>query len=80
MPVEVIQTIFYEVEPFRRNWGQDGAANNAKRLALKILDAKIPENAIVLERKFEVINQIGNAVKVRVFIETMEDIGENQRF
>lgn len=80
IPVEVIQTIFYELEPFRHNWGQDGATDNAKNLALKMLENNIPKGTKILDQKVEVVSQSGNVVKVRVWIETMEEIGKIQYF
>ena len=80
MPVEVIQTIFYELKPYQRNWGQEGAIKNAKDLALKILETKMPKEARILDQKVDVISQSGNVIKVRVWIETLEDIGEKQYF
>ncbi|HHU31712.1 MAG: sporulation protein YqfD [Zhaonellaceae bacterium] len=80
VPVEVIQTIFYELKPYQRNWGQEGAIKNAKDLALKILETKMPKEARILDQKVDVISQSGNVIKVRVWIETLEDIGEKQYF
>lgn len=80
IPVEVVQTIFYELEPYRHNWGQEGAIKKARDEALELLKTKMPQNSRVMDQKVELLAQSGNLVKVRVWIETLEDIAEKQYF
>jgi len=80
LPVEIVHTIFYELETYRYNWGREGALKKARAEAIEELKAKMPINSKITDSKVEVLEESDKLIKVRVWIETREDIAVKQYF
>jgi len=77
--VETKIDIFYELVIDRFEVSPEEARDMAKEQAVKILETKIPETAEVLVRNSEVLSSSEPGLtRVKVFIETVEDIGYTQ--
>ncbi|WP_227767512.1 sporulation protein YqfD [Zhaonella formicivorans] len=79
-PVEVIQATYYEMEFYRHELGTEGALRKAKETAIAALNREIPQHARVLDQKVELLKAEQGMVKVRVWVETLEEIGIAQEF
>ncbi|MHB8170934.1 MAG: sporulation protein YqfD [Thermincolia bacterium] len=76
IPVEVLNTVFYEVVPFREDVGRAGARNLAEEQAMAYIKAKIGDNARILDRQVvEVATGDEKLVRVSITIEAVENIG-----
>lgn len=79
-PVEVIQDTYYEMKYYRRELGQEGALQKAKEEAIAQLSKELSKEGRILDQKLEILESPPGTVKVRAWVETMEDIGESQTF
>lgn len=79
-PVEVIQDTYHEMKFYRRELGREGALQKAKKEALAQLQRELPQEARILEQKVEVLKSRPGTVKVKVWVEAIEDIGQSQAF
>ncbi|MDL2280270.1 sporulation protein YqfD [Selenomonadales bacterium OttesenSCG-928-I06] len=78
--VEITINVHYEKLSNKTFLGFEEAYNEAKTEALQTVQDFIPENAQILSNEIEVLqdkeNEISNVVRIRISVETMEDIGE----
>ncbi|MDD4238115.1 MAG: sporulation protein YqfD [Desulfotomaculaceae bacterium] len=82
VPVELVTLKYYEMAEYREEHGIEGARSLAVERALAEATGLIPKEARVTNRLLEEI-QTGhpeNIVRVKVTIETIEDIGEESLF
>ncbi|MHB9093215.1 MAG: sporulation protein YqfD [Eubacteriales bacterium] len=76
IPVEIVTTIYYEVEKYRDIIGVSRAKSNASQQALAIARAKVPTDAKILrESSEEIQDRGGSVIRVKVILETLEEIG-----
>ncbi|AQS59901.1 sporulation protein YqfD [Desulforamulus ferrireducens] len=77
IPVEVTTVHYLEKVVTRLQHGLTGAKQIAEEKAMAEVSAKLPKDAKIVERRSEVVNtgQQENLVRVKVFVETIEDIG-----
>ncbi|MDA8235990.1 MAG: sporulation protein YqfD [Clostridia bacterium] len=79
IPVEVLNTVFYELVPFREDVGQDGARKLAEDQAMAYIKKKIGSDARIIDRQVvEVATGDENLVRVSITIEAVENIGVNK--
>ncbi|MDS1029455.1 sporulation protein YqfD [Bacillota bacterium LX-D] len=77
-PIELIYNTYLELSSSRKVLSKDRAVKIAEKKAFNILSAKIPQQAKILDRKNIVEEVQQQKIKVRVNIETLEDIGMAQ--
>jgi similar to stage IV sporulation protein len=77
-PVEMVTTAFSEIQTTRQYLGPEKAGQMAEAEATKLVAAKIPTQAKVVDRKAEIISRDNQEVRVRVIVETLEEIGQLQ--
>lgn len=76
--VESTIHVYYELTPLVRRITLDEAKEAAKANALMAVQHKIPETAQVIWRNIEVLDMAeDNIVRIKVGIETVEDIGQS---
>ncbi|MHB1125791.1 MAG: sporulation protein YqfD [Bacillota bacterium] len=80
LPVEVISITYLEVEKTYRNLGIEGASQIALDQAWEKLRREIPKEARLENRQVEVIQKGQGIAKVRLTVETIENIAEDQSF
>ncbi|WP_333871389.1 sporulation protein YqfD [Desulforamulus putei] len=77
IPVELRTVHYLEKIKERVHYGREGAKRIAEQKAMEEVNAKLPEGAKVIERRLEQVN-IGREeelVRMKAFVETVEDIG-----
>jgi similar to stage IV sporulation protein len=80
IPVESKIITFYEIELQEAPLTVDEAREEAKRMAFEKLQHQIPEGVQVLNRNIEVLKTAEtDIVRVKVIVETLEDIGQIQK-
>ncbi|MFY9174911.1 MAG: sporulation protein YqfD [Peptococcia bacterium] len=75
-PIEVITIVYREQESKIKNWGLEGAYQEAVRRARQQLNQELPEDCLVISEKAEpVSSEEEGLVKIIYSLETKEDIG-----
>lgn len=82
LPVEVNIVQYMELVDYREERTRAQAHQLAEQKALKAIDEKLPEDAKVLEQRVERIEtgQKEQLIRVRVFVEALEEIGVEKPF
>jgi len=75
-PVELLTTTYREVEPFRRELEPAEARELALAKALEELQSRLPAGSRVVHQSEQVEEGTGDTVKVKVIVETIEEIGQ----
>ncbi|MGI6552083.1 MAG: sporulation protein YqfD [Bacillota bacterium] len=75
LPVELIKTTYYEVKPYRRELGEEEAKRMALEKALAGIREELPEGIKIVDRFFSTDSPEKGTVKVKVVVETLEEIG-----
>jgi similar to stage IV sporulation protein len=76
LTVEIISIRYYEVVEETRSYTWDQAQKLAEEQVTQAVESKLPANARVTDRKMERISGDNpDEVKVRILVETLEDIG-----
>lgn len=77
IPVELRTVQYLEKLKERMNYGQAGAKRIAEQKALEEVNAKLPQGAKIMERRLEQVNtgREEELVRIKAFVETVEDIG-----
>ncbi|MDU2066422.1 MAG: sporulation protein YqfD [Sporomusaceae bacterium] len=79
LPVEFTREDFYETVPVYQEKTHEEATDSAVRHALAVLSEQIPETAQIIAKNTELVaTDDPNRVKVKVLVETIEEIGENR--
>jgi similar to stage IV sporulation protein len=79
IPVESKIVTYYEIERSQIPLTPEEAREEAKRIALAVLQEQVPESVQVLSRNIEVLKTAEtDLVRVKVIVETLEDIGMAQ--
>lgn len=82
LPVEIITVKYLELSGFCEERSLEGAAKIAEEAAVEAIVKQFPQDAVVQGRWMEDVSPANdeNIVKVKVAIETVEDIGEEKLF
>ncbi|MBO8136714.1 MAG: sporulation protein YqfD [Desulfotomaculum sp.] len=82
VPVELYNVQFLELEDYREERSLKEARKQAEKKAVSAIKEKMPADAKIMEQRVERINtgQDENLVRVKVFIESLENIGEEKTF
>ncbi|MBM7855717.1 hypothetical protein JOC37_002131 [Desulfohalotomaculum tongense] len=82
IPVEVINIQYLELVPYRDQRTLSEARKLAEEKALSAVRAKMPDGARILEQRVERVEtgQEENLVRVKVFVESLEEIGQEKEF
>jgi len=75
LTVELVKSTYHEVEMRTTEMGAAGAAEQAARVATERIMAELPEGAKVVDRQVQVVPSREGTTRVRVLVETLEDIG-----
>lgn len=79
IPVESTIVTYYEIEKAQVPLTQEEAREEAKRIAFVALQEQVPDGVQVLGRNIEVLKTTEtDLVRVKVIVETLEDIGTAQ--
>ncbi|MEW6424479.1 MAG: sporulation protein YqfD [Bacillota bacterium] len=80
--VELITLKYRELQDYTLTRSKEQACRLAKEKALARAKQRVPKSAIILRERVEelVVNQPENVVRVRAYLETLEDIGVNKPF
>lgn len=78
VPVELLTTTYFEVEPFRREIGAQQAQAMALKKAMKELQRQLPVNHRILHQREKVEEGTDGIVRVKVTVETVEEIAQFQ--
>ncbi|MDP3050787.1 MAG: sporulation protein YqfD, partial [Eubacteriales bacterium] len=82
VPVEVITTTFREAKTTVERRNRSEALQIAEDRAVQILTGGLPEDIKILNRRVEVVRtgKSEDLVRVKVVLETLEDIGKEKYF
>lgn len=82
VPVELINVQYIELVDYREERTLSEARQMAEQNALSVVQAKLPKDAKILEQRIERIatGQQENVVRVKVFLEALEEIGTSKSF
>jgi similar to stage IV sporulation protein len=82
LPVEFITLKYHEIENYTLHRNHEEARLLAAKQALAGMEKQFPAGAIILSKRVEelIVNQSESLVRVRVFVETMEEIGTARPF
>jgi len=76
-PVEIIITTYREQKIHQKNWGEEGAWNQAVQNALLTAKRQVPSRAQIIKQDIKPIEESGDGLKrAFVIIETEEEIGK----
>ncbi|MEL7564948.1 MAG: sporulation protein YqfD [Dehalobacterium sp.] len=76
-PVEIIMTTHQEQKIYQKNWGEEGAWNQAVQNALMTVKRQVPSQAQIIKQDVRPIEENGDGLKrALVVIETEEEIGK----
>ena len=77
IPVEVRTVQYFEKIKERMNYGLAGAKEIAEKKAMEEVTAKLPPDAKITERRLEPVNtgRAEELIRIKAFVETVEDIG-----
>lgn len=78
VPVELLTTTYLEVEPFRREIGARQAQAIALKKALEEVQRQLPANHRILHQREQVEEGTDGLVRVKVTVETVEEIAQFQ--
>ncbi|KUK84773.1 MAG: Sporulation protein YqfD [Desulfofundulus kuznetsovii] len=82
IPVEFITVKYYEIKGYSLHRTRKQARDLAGAQALARVRKELPAGAIILNKRLEevIVNQPEDIVRIRVFVETEEEIGLTRRF
>ncbi|MHB1418933.1 MAG: sporulation protein YqfD [Bacillota bacterium] len=80
IPVEVISTTYLEVKKVSRDLGLEGANQLAVDLAWKKIHKEIPQQSRIEHQQVEIMQAGPEKVRIRLTVETIEDIAEVMPF
>lgn len=76
-PVEIVITTYQEQKNYQKNWGEEGAWNQAVQNALMTAKRQVPSQAQIIKQDIKPIEEGGDGLKrAWVVIETEEAIGK----
>lgn len=81
-PVEIVTTTYRETRVVRERHSRAGALRLAEKQAVAAVEQKLPSGAKILNRRVDVIRTgtAENLIRVKVVLETLEDIGKERNF
>lgn len=79
-PVEVITSTYHEVERHTRDLGPEGAKEAAEEQGFARLREQIPPGVQVVGQSVHLMGQDDRGVRLRLLVETVEDIAQLQPF
>lgn len=75
-PVELLKITYSQIEPFQRELGQTEARQVALEKAMLDISGQMPPHSQIVDRREEWDDSSAEFLRLKIIIETVEDIGE----